>query len=214
MKSAFSQDSSDGSSANGMTDLMTSLAVIFILLLAAHVTRVEEGNAKPPMPRSTATADLAHRLEPHHLAVEPPEDDPHVLTVVVPDAILNFESGRSTLLPSAESFLEDTMPHYATLMCGPNGHGVESFVIEGHTDDHGDDIPNLKLSQDRSFAVLVKGLDVIRARLPWAYDCFQQKSSATGRGKQDLLRNAAGYPDRDKSRRVVFKIHLRRQSGV
>ena len=58
MKSAFSQDSSDGSSASGMADLMTSLAVIFILLLAAHVTRVEEGNAKPPM-LSPHTVDWA-----------------------------------------------------------------------------------------------------------------------------------------------------------
>lgn len=40
-------------------------------------------------------------------------------------------------------------------------------------------------------AVLVKRLEVIRARLPWAYECFQQKSSANGRGKQDILRNEA-----------------------
>ena len=95
------------------------------------------------------------------------------------------------------------------MICGPQGHEVESFVIEGYTDDQGDDIRNLKLSQDRSFAVLVEGLEVIRTRLPWAYECFQQKSSANGRGKQDLLRNKAGQLDRDKSRRVIFKIHLR-----
>ena len=83
-------------------------------------------------------------------------------------------------------------------------------MIEGYTDDQGDDIHNLKLSQDRSFAVLVKGLEIIRARLPWAYECFQQKTSANGRGRQDLLRNEAGQPDREKSRRVVFKIHVRR----
>ena len=208
MKSAFLQDQPDGSSASGIADLMTSLAVIFILLLAAHLTRVEEGNPKP-IPQSTA--DLAHRLEPLHLAVEPQTDDPHLMTVVIPDGMLNFETGKSTLLPSAEVFLEETMPHYAAMMCGPHGHEVESFVIEGHTDDHGEDILNLKLIQDRSFAVFVKGLDVIRARLPWAYECFLKTSSATGRGKQDLLHTTAGYPNRDKSRRVIFKIHLQRQ---
>ncbi|MBD0316090.1 MAG: OmpA family protein [Nitrospiraceae bacterium] len=208
MKSAFLQDQPDGSSASGIADLMTSLAVIFILLLAAHLTRVEEGNPKP-IPQSTA--DLAHRLKPLHLAVEPQTDDPRLMTVVVPDGMLNFETGKSTLLPSAEVFLEETMPHYAAMMCGPHGHEVESFVIEGHTDDHGEDILNLKLSQDRSFAVFVKGLDVIRARLPWAYECFLKKSSATGRGKQDLLHTTAGYPNRDKSRRVIFKIHLQPQ---
>jgi flagellar motor protein MotB len=212
MKPSFPQDSPDGASAlaSGIADLMTSLAVIFILLLAAHVTRVEEGNAKPPHQKAAVASELTHRLEPHHLAIETRDSDPHVLSVVVPYALLNFESGKSTLLPSADAFVAETMPYYAAMICGPQGHEVESFVIEGHTDDQGEDIPNLRLSQDRSFAVLVRGLDVIRARLPWAYDCFQQKTSANGRGRQDLLRNAAGYPDRDKSRRVIFKLHLRR----
>ncbi|TKS58945.1 MAG: hypothetical protein EWM72_02597 [Nitrospira sp.] len=38
------------------------------------------------------------------------------------------------------------MPHCATMIRGPHGHQVESFVIEGHTDDQGEDIRNLKLS--------------------------------------------------------------------
>ena len=211
MKCFSSQEpvESGSASASGIADLMTSLTVIFILLLAAYVARVEDGNAKPPSPNSTVTMKLEQQLETHHLAVDTTESDPHVLSVVVPDAILNFEFGKSVLLPSAEAFLEQTMLHYATMICGPNGHEVESFVIEGHTDDQGGDIRNLKLSQDRSFAVLVKGLEVIHTRLPWAYECFQQKASANGRGKQDLLRNAMGHPDRDKSRRVIFKIHLR-----
>lgn len=212
MKSLFSQEPSEGPSAlaSGITDLMTSLAVIFILLLAAYVTRVDDGNAKPPTPKNTVTTELAQQLQPHHLAVETKSSDPHILSIVVPDAILNFEFGKSTLLPPAEAFLAETMPHYAAMLCGPHGQEVESFVIEGHTDDQGDDIRNLKLSQDRSFAVLVKGLEVIRTRLPWAYECFQQKTSANGRGRQDLLRNEVGQLDRDKSRRVIFKIHLRR----
>lgn len=205
MNRSFSQEPAETGSAlaSGIADLMTSLAVIFILLLAAYATRVEDGNAKPPGPDRPKTTALEQP------AVDTRALNPNVLTVVVPDALLNFELGKSALLPSAEAFLHDSMPHYAAMICGPNGHEVESFVIEGHTDDQGDDIRNLKLSQDRSLAVLVKALDVIRSRLPWAYECFQQKSSANGRGRQDMLRNASGHPDRDKSRRVVFKIHLR-----
>lgn len=191
--------------ASGIADLMTSLAVIFILLLAAYVTRVEDGNAKPPVPDHSTTRAIEQP------AADTREPNPNVLTVVVPDTLLNFELGKSALLPSAEAFLHDTMPHYATMICGPNGHEVESFVIEGHTDDQGDDIRNLKLSQDRSLAVLVKALDVIRSRLPWAYECFQQKSSANGRGRQDLVLNDAGQLDRDKSRRVIFRILLRQK---
>jgi outer membrane protein OmpA-like peptidoglycan-associated protein len=211
MKSLFEQEVSEGPStlAGGIADLMTSLAVIFILLLAAYLTKVEDGNAKPPNPKSRATAEREVPLQPPHLTVERSAVDPDVMRVVIPTAILNFELGKSTLLPRAEAFLADTIPYYATMICGPQGHEVESFVIEGYTDDQGEDIRNLKLSQDRSFAVLVKGLDIIRARLPWAYECFQQKASANGRGRQDLVRTATGEPDRERSRRVIFKIHLR-----
>jgi outer membrane protein OmpA-like peptidoglycan-associated protein len=211
MKPPFEQDTSDGSSivAGGIADLMTSLAVIVILLLAAYITKAGDGNATPTSATHRSTSEREMPANLHHLTVERGSGDPDVMTIVIPETILNFELGKSTLLPAAEAFLADTIPYYAAMLCGPQGHAVESFVIEGHTDDQGDDIHNLKLSQDRSFAVLVKGLDIIRTRLPWAYDCFQQKASANGRGRQDLIHNAAGRPDRERSRRVIFKIHLR-----
>src|SRR6266545_6081645 len=132
MKPSCSQEHAESGSAlaSGITDLMTSLAVIFILLLAAYVTRVEDGNAKPPSPKTIATTELEQHLHPHHLAIETKSAEPHVLSIVVPDAILNFELGRSALLPPAEEFLTQTMPHYATMMCGPQGNEIESFVIE------------------------------------------------------------------------------------
>ena len=211
MKSLFEQETSDGSSTlvSGIADLMTSLAVIFILLLAAYITKGADGTDATRDAQSPATTEREIPLQPHHLAVERSREDPNLMRVVIPETILNFELGKSTLLPPAEAFLADTIPYYATMICGPQGHEVESFVIEGHTDDQGDDIRNLKLSQDRSFAVLVKGLDIIRARLPWAYECFQQKAAANGRGRQDLVRDATGQPDRERSRRVIFKIQLR-----
>ena len=211
MKSVFEHEISEGSStvAGGIADLMTSLAVIFILLLAAYLTKVGDGSTKPTTPSSRVTPE--HEVLPpsHDLTVERNSIDPDIMRIVIPETILNFELGKSTLLPQAETFLTDTIPYYATRICGPQGHDVEAFVIEGYTDDQGDDILNLKLSQDRSFAVLVKGLEIVRARLPWAYECFQHKTSANGRGRQDLVRNGMGQPDRERSRRVIFKIQLR-----
>jgi outer membrane protein OmpA-like peptidoglycan-associated protein len=185
---------------------MTSLAVIFILLLVAYVTRVEDGNANPAGSRATPT-DMTLKPDRRQPSLEAARPSVHAITV--PEAAINFEFGKSALLPPAETFLSETMPHYASLICKPGEQEVEAFVIEGYTDDLGDDIRNLKLSQERSFAVLAKSLEVIREKLPWAYECFLQKATANGRGKQDLLRNNAGQPDRDKSRRVIFKIHMR-----
>ncbi len=198
----------ESSAAHGVTDLMTSLAVIFILLLAAYVTREEPPRSPDLSVAGPPMMAMQTQLPPHRTAVIVQSPDPDVLNIVVPDTMLNFEFGKSALLPSGETFLSETMPSYAAMICGAEGKRVASFVIEGHTDDRGDELHNLKLSQERSFAVMVKALEIIRLQLPSAYDCFQKKTSANGRGEQDLIFDEEGLVDRGQSRRVVFKIYL------
>jgi len=207
----------------GVTDLMTSLAVIFILLFSAYVTKVSETEpqtkVKTPVPapdRNVAkntTEDMKGLLRDHFqrfdLSLDADPADPNVVRIVVPDALLNFEFGKGRLSSVADQFLADAMPTYAALLCGAMRDQIDSLVIEGHTDDRGTDIYNLKLSQERSLNVMVKGLEVIRDSAPWAYRCFHEKTSASGRGRQDLVMDESRGPDRDKSRRVVFKIRLR-----
>ena len=208
----------------GVTDLMTSLAVIFILLFSAFVTKVSEteSQANTPMPphpherqlaKTTTADDIKGLLRDHFqrfdLSLDADSSDSNVVRIVVPDALLNFEFGKGSLSSVAERFLVDAMPSYATLLCGALRDRIDSLVIEGHTDDRGSDIYNLKLSQERSLNVMVKGLAVIEDKAPWAYRCFQEKTSASGRGRQDLVMDESRLLDRDKSRRVVFKIRLR-----
>ena len=218
-------DSSEQSSVLtiGVTDLMTSLAVIFILLFSAYVTKVSETDAqtKVSVPDSvpevrvakTMTEDIRGALRDHFqrfdLSLDADPTDPNVVRIVVPDALLNFEFGKGTLSTVADQFLVDAMPTYAALLCGAMRDRIDSLVIEGHTDDRGSDIYNLKLSQERSLNVMVKGLEVIKDSAPWAYRCFHEKTSASGRGRQDLVLDQSRGLDREKSRRVVFKIRLR-----
>lgn len=218
-------DSTEPSSALtiGITDLMTSLAVIFILLFSAYVTKVSETEVQatvklPPQASernaaTSATEDIKGILREHFqrfdLSLDADPADPNVVRIVVPDALLNFEFGKGTLSSVADHFLADAMPTYAALLCGAMRDRIDSLVIEGHTDDRGSDIYNLKLSQERSLNVMVKGLEVIKDSAPWAYRCFHEKTSASGRGRQDLVVDQSRVLDRDKSRRVVFKIRLR-----
>ncbi|MCP9438425.1 MAG: OmpA family protein [Nitrospira sp.] len=199
------------STTAGTTDLMTSLAVVCMLLLAAQsITGVGE-NRSSSAPAASAVDVLRREMESDGLMIAG-ADDPSLLRVVVPDNMLNFAFGKSALSPEAGAFLTEVMPRYAAVVCGSHSDEVETFVIEGHTDDQGDDILNLKLSQERSFAVLSKSLLAIRDRAPWAYACFQRKASANGRGSHELIRNDRGVPDRERSRRVVFKLYLRATS--
>lgn len=225
MRTHSSPDSSEQSSVLtiGVTDLMTSLAVIFILLFSAYVTKVSETDARTkvsvpepaPEPRAgkATTEDIKGVLRDHFqrfdLSLDADPADPNMVRIVVPDALLNFEFGKGTLSAVADRFLADAMPTYAALLCGAMRDRIDSLVIEGHTDDRGSDIYNLKLSQERSLNVMVKGLEVIKDSAPWAYRCFQEKTSASGRGRQDLVLDQSRELDRDKSRRVVFKIRLR-----
>jgi outer membrane protein OmpA-like peptidoglycan-associated protein len=79
-------------------------------------------------------------------------------------------------------------------------------TVEGHTDDVGDDQRNLRLSQERAFQVIVKASEILQGRAEAG--CFQQLTTASGRGKQDLIYDLDNQLNRNKSRRVVFKIRL------
>ncbi|TKB76814.1 MAG: OmpA family protein [Nitrospira sp.] len=197
----------------GVTDLMTSLAIIFILLFVAHMVKPSEAETPPPPKAALALPDPRLILREHFqrlgLALEPEGGDPLILRVVIPEELLNFETGKSTLSVHAQDFLEEAIPAFAEVWCGPMRPSIESVVIEGHTDDRGEDRLNLKLSQERSFSVMTKGLEVLQAAHPRISGCFQQLTSASGRGKQDLIFEGHAAPNRDKSRRVVFKIRLR-----
>ena len=208
---------------NGLMDLMTSLAIIFILLLAASLApqAAQDAPTDTPTPPQAPVADPAPPLTSNiqtllyehfaqfGLSVDSDPHDPLLMRIVIPEDLLNFESGKSTLTPQADRFLTDMMPRYAVLVCGPLESHVDSVVIEGHTDDRGGDAMNLRLSQERSFRVMTKGLEVIDRTEPTVSPCFQRLTSASGRGRQDLIADPATGVDREKSRRVIFKLRLR-----
>lgn len=123
MRTNFSSDSQEQSSTltMGITDLMTSLAVIFILLFSAYVTKVSEteSQAKVPVPipaperkvARTTTDDIKGLLRDHFqrfdLSLDADPTDPNVVRIVVPEALLNFEFGRGALSSVADRFLAD-----------------------------------------------------------------------------------------------------------
>jgi outer membrane protein OmpA-like peptidoglycan-associated protein len=176
-----------------------------------------EARVEPPvdvpavvdMSAAERVQDVLQRSSPDGVALEVDSHDPQVLRVIIPDTRLNFQSGSSELAPAAERFLSEMAPPYAALLCGELRELVAAVVIEGHTDDLGGDALNLRLSQERSLRVLVRGLEAINETMPTYYDCFSQLASASGRGKQDLVYDESRQPDRELSRRVVFKILLR-----
>lgn len=210
MSSPTDQDNTSSPTTGGIIDLMTSLAMIFILLFAAFITQTpSEAQSQLEEHKENVQAALRDHLARLGLTLESDPHDPLTLLIVVPDNKLTFEFGQSMLSHDAVQFLHEAMPFYAAVLCGPLRDKIDSLAIQGHTDDRGDDAYNLKLSQERSLAVMVKGLEAIEAQEPSAYQCFQAMTSASGRGRQDLIYDGNSRVNREKSRRVIFKIRLR-----
>ena len=190
----------------GVTDLMTSVAIIFVLLFVVALQPTPVASVSADATDFNAREILMSQFERLGLPIEKDPDDPQLLLLIMPESLLNFDFGRATLRPAAEAYLQKVIPQYASAFCGPFRSLIESVTIEGHTDDVGEDRRNLRLSQARAFRVMVKAMDILQGRPE--DDCFQQITTASGRGKQDLWYGIDQRLSRDKSRRVVVKIRL------
>lgn len=201
--------------ANSFTDLMTSLAVIFILLLCAFMNNVfEEGQST----RSKILEKLQIQLKDFvvkGVKVESDPTDPLALLILVPEGLLEFKVNRAEIPQPGIVFLSSFIPRLTdTIYNKEFRNEISSVVVEGHTDSTGSDAMNLELSQRRSMSVVGKCIDIIKPNGNSAdsegnkRDYFLRVLSASGRGKQDLIMEN-GEEDHQKSRRVVFKIRVR-----
>ena len=193
--------------ASSLTDLMTSLMVIFILLLLVFISHSASKDANAT---DVLLKKLKVNLKPQHLHEDSIRLDPrdrNAILVIVPDRLMNFQIGSAELSEQGQDFLGDFVPALAQSLCVVDiRRDVDSIVVEGHTDAaqyKQDSVgQNLRLSQNRSMSVVQTSLHDLEAT-PELQNCFLEKLSATGRGQQDL------QPTPEESRRVIFRIRVK-----
>lgn len=205
----------NGNSAlsSSMTDLMTSLAVIFILLLVASLNNAQQEGETT---RNAILQKLLERLQAEvdeykerGFEVKNDPKDPLGLIIIVPDGLLNFQVNRSEIPPAGIEFLQKIIPKMAATLCSEEfRQEMDSVVIEGHTDSTGSDERNLPLSQERSLRVVQESLRILNVGSQ-DRSCFLELLSATGRGSVDRVLDQEGKEDMNRSRRVIFKIRVR-----
>ena len=205
-------DTRNGSTslASSLTDLMTSLMVIFVLLLVATLNNASaEGENTRNDILESLKADLQVFAQ-QGVRVEKDPSDPLGLIVVVPVGLLNFALNSTQIPDGGVKFLSAFSPRLARTACSERYRkDISSIVVEGHTDSQGTDEINLPLSQGRSLAVVQKTLDILGRGEAENKKCFLDFLSANGRGSREPIRDANGNEDKDRSRRVEFKIRVR-----
>jgi outer membrane protein OmpA-like peptidoglycan-associated protein len=197
--------------SNSFTDLMTSLAVIFILLLCASLNNVHQDSEAM---RNSVLNELQKSLkdfEASGIMIKSEPKDPLSLLVLVPEDLLAFSLDKSDISPKGGSFLRSFIPRLAHTVCSPRfANEINSVVVEGHTDSSGTTRHNLDLSQKRSLSVVRASLDILDDRGQGReQSTFLQLLSASGRGSADIITGPTGQEDAPSSRRVVFKIRIR-----
>lgn len=203
--------------SSSLTDMMTSLMVIFILLLVVYLNQAqdkrEEETKKIVDTRDIVQEELRNRLVDYFQGVTVTQDakDPLMLIVVVPDSRLSFAPNEFELNTESKQFLASFGPALTEVICNKRYRPyLNSLIVEGHTDSTAPmgkdaDEYNLALSQKRSLFVM---LELFR-ELETNRDCLLVLGSASGRGMTDLVRDEWGREIRERSRRVEFKLRLR-----
>jgi flagellar motor protein MotB len=203
------QSNSDHLSSS-LTDLMTSLMVIFILLLLVFVSHTASKDAALT---DVLLKRLKKDLQPQGFnenSIRPDPRDRNAILVIVPGDLMHFKNQDAHLQEAGQKFLRSHIPTFADVLCGDQFRSsIESLVVEWHTDKqmYGKTAEesqnnNLKLSQERSMAVVEEALADLTGREP-DRSCFLEKLSATGRGEQDPEKTD------EESRRVIFRIRVK-----
>ena len=196
--------------ASTLTDLMTSLAVIFVLLLVVFLKNSQE---KPSQSKQLVKSQISEIVKDQDLKVTLSPDDPLSVIVSVAEDKLRFPLNGHSVGVEGAKFLGDFFVPFSRKVCAePLRSQLDSLVIEGHTDTSGEMRPegihrNIELSQQRSFAVLAQALKSIRSD-PGLYECLLKLTSATGRGSRSPIVRFGAY-QAALSRRVEIKIRVK-----
>jgi outer membrane protein OmpA-like peptidoglycan-associated protein len=197
--------------SSSFADLMTSMAVIFILLLCASLNNAQQEGQTT---RNSVLAEMQKALKEFvsgGIEVKSDPKDPLGLLVLVPEDLLAFKFDQADLSPAGESFLKLFIPKLSRIVCSPRfANEIHSIVVEGHTDSSGTARHNWDLSQKRSMSVVRASLNVLDENsASEEKSAFLQLLSASGRGSAEVITDLSGEENSPSSRRVVFKLRFR-----
>ncbi len=193
-----------------ISDLMSALLLIFILILVGTLLKLAEQHEKnkerlelisdQEMAKRSIIAQLKGEMDQFDIEV-----DPRTGAIRIKEAIF-FDYGKAELKENGKEFLQKFIPRYVEILFAKNEirEQIGQVIIEGHTDNIGQYNYNLDLSLKRAFSVSsyiyseyfmdFKFEDILRKRL-----------SVVGKSFVDPVASNMTKKGRSSNRRVEFK---------
>ncbi|MGH0037116.1 MAG: OmpA/MotB family protein [Myxococcota bacterium] len=201
--------------SHSITDLMTSIAVIFILLFLFFAQQqrqeTEEKVNETEQLQQELLKELKNKFGPLKIDVSPRDGDPLTIEVTLPEKYrgsLTFRRNESMLLPKGRELIGEVMPLLLGIVCQPRFRPrIDSVVVEGHSSSEGKEHWNVELSARRATAVLLHSLSLVEESE--SRECLQDLASASGRGPWHPKLDENEEEDRAASRRVVFRLRVK-----
>lgn len=198
-----------------ISDLMSALLLIFVLLLSGTLLQLaeqkEENKERLDMiseqedAKRSIIAQLKGEMEQFDIEV-----DPKTGVIRVKEAIL-FDIGDSDLKQEGKDFLHKFIPRYADILLARNQirDQIAHVIIEGHADNTAPfgSNPykyNMELSLKRAHSVAAHIFSEHFSRFQYK-DVFQRKLSVNGRSYESPISDNDTEEGRKRNRRVEFK---------
>jgi outer membrane protein OmpA-like peptidoglycan-associated protein len=210
-----------------LSDLMTGLMVMFLLIAVVYMMRVEAESSsikEVAIAYNQVRDELYADLESEFQADLPKwkaELNKADLAVKFTEPEVLFASGSSELRPEFKSILDDFFPRYIKILTSDKYRGsVTEVRIEGHTSsewyngatDRFAYFQNMALSQERTRSTLqyVMSLPQSSPQEGW----LREHLTANGLSSSKLVLDAKGREDSPRSRRVEFKVRTDAETRI
>jgi outer membrane protein OmpA-like peptidoglycan-associated protein len=210
-----------------LSDLMTGLMVMFLLIAVCYMVRVEADadKIKTVAVAYTDTRDALYEALRREFSADLPrwhaqllKDD---LTIRFSEPDILFAEGSSELKLAFRQILDDFFPRYVRILTSPKFRSAISEIrIEGHTSSdwvgaRSPDVAylhNMELSQARTRSTLLYVLALPRLR--GDVDWLRRFVTANGLSSSRPILDASGEEDAVRSRRVEFRIRTDAETRI
>jgi outer membrane protein OmpA-like peptidoglycan-associated protein len=210
-----------------LSDLMTGLMMLFLLIAVAFMMKVEADTAKARQVaviydevRQDLYKDLSKEFQ-KDLSAWGAELNKETLSIRFKEPDVLFGMGRDDLNPKFQDILKEFFPRYVKIITSEKyKSSIQEIRIEGHTSSiwNGSVSPeeayfrNMELSQSRTRSTLrfVMGIQNVASDFEW----LRQNMTANGLSSSKPILNEDKTENIEKSQRVEFRIRTDAEAKI